>query len=106
MRAQLAVNLDRTPIEDAAVDWSEEVSPFQPLGKIVLPPQDADSQARRDYAQDTSVFQSLAGARRPPAARLDHAHTSRRLPPLRGIAACSQRLAADDRTREISEFPD
>jgi Catalase len=56
LRAQLGVDLGRTPIEDASVDWPEELTPFQPLGKIVIPPQSPDSPARRAYAQDTLSF--------------------------------------------------
>jgi hypothetical protein len=56
LRAQLGVDLDRTPIEDASVDWPEELTPFQPLGKIVIPPQSADTPARRAYAQDVLSF--------------------------------------------------
>jgi hypothetical protein len=56
LRAQLGFDLERTPIEDASIDWPEELTPFQPLGKIVIPPQQADSPARRDYAQDVLSF--------------------------------------------------
>jgi len=38
---QLQADPERTPIENAAVEWDESTSPFIPLGRIVLPPQDA-----------------------------------------------------------------
>src|SRR6516165_5767829 len=47
LRAQLCVDLQRTPIEDSSIDWPEDISPFQPLAKIVLPSQQAYSPARR-----------------------------------------------------------
>ncbi|MDI4642369.1 catalase family protein [Rhodoblastus acidophilus] len=56
LRAQLCTDLQRTPIEDASIDWPEEVSPYQPVAKIVLPPQAADNPARRAYADDSLSF--------------------------------------------------
>jgi Catalase len=56
LRAQLCTDLRRTPVEDASIDWPEELSPHQPLGKITLPPQAANSPARRAYADDVLSF--------------------------------------------------
>ncbi len=56
LRAQLCVDLERTPVEDASIDWPEGIAPQQPLGKITLPPQGADSAARRAYADDVLSF--------------------------------------------------
>jgi hypothetical protein len=56
LRAQLGVDLRRTPIEDASVEWPEELTPFQPVGKVVIPQQVADSPDRRAYAQDVLSF--------------------------------------------------
>jgi hypothetical protein len=56
LRAQLCVDLQRTPIEDASIDWPEEVSSPHPLAKITLPSQIADNQARRTYADDVLSF--------------------------------------------------
>ncbi|MEK9278043.1 catalase family protein [Bradyrhizobium sp. ISRA442] len=56
LRAQLCTDLKRTPIEDASIDWPEDVSPPQALGKIALPRQAADSPARRLYANEVLSF--------------------------------------------------
>lgn len=44
------------PVEDASVNWPQEESPYQSLGKIVIPAQDAYSPARRVYADDVLSF--------------------------------------------------
>jgi Catalase len=56
LRAQLGTDLRRTPVEDASIEWPEEVSPHQPIGRITLPAQEADSPARRAYSDDTLSF--------------------------------------------------
>ncbi|WGD54609.1 catalase family protein [Bradyrhizobium sp. CB1650] len=56
LRAQLCTDLTRTPIEDASIDWPEDVSEPQALGKITLPRQAADSSARSIYANEVLSF--------------------------------------------------
>ena len=56
LRAQLCVDLQRTPVEDSSIDWPEDIAPFQPLAKIVLPSQAAYSPARLAYADDLLSF--------------------------------------------------
>ncbi len=56
LRAQLCTHPDEMPIEDASIEWDEDKSPYQPIGKIVIPPQDAYSPARRVYADDVLSF--------------------------------------------------
>jgi hypothetical protein len=56
LRAQLCTDLKTMPVEDAAIDWPQDQSPYQALGKIVLPAQDAFSPARRVYADDVLSF--------------------------------------------------
>jgi len=56
LRAQLCTDLQRTPIEDASIEWPEEITPHQPLARITLPPQAADGPARRAYADDLLSF--------------------------------------------------
>jgi len=56
LRAQLGTDLRRTPVEDASIEWPEEVSPHQPIGRITLPPQEADSPERRAYSDETLSF--------------------------------------------------
>src|SRR3954447_7863925 len=56
LRAQLCVDVDRMPIEDASVLWPEELSPHQRVAVLHLPAQDPYSDARRRYADDVLSF--------------------------------------------------
>jgi hypothetical protein len=56
LRAQLCTDLRRMPIEDASVAWPEDVSPPQPVGRISLLRQNADSPQRRAYSQKILSF--------------------------------------------------
>lgn len=56
LRVQLCRDLDRMPVEDASIEWPEDLSPYQPVAKITLPAQDAYSPARRVYADDRLSF--------------------------------------------------
>jgi hypothetical protein len=56
MRVQLCKDLERMPVEDASIEWPQDLSPHQPVAKIILPAQDAYSPARRVYADDRLSF--------------------------------------------------
>ncbi|MFI6317150.1 hypothetical protein ACIBG8_06510 [Nonomuraea sp. NPDC050556] len=56
LRAQLCVDVDQMPIEDASVLWSEDLSPHQTVAVLRLPAQDPYSDARRRYADDVLSF--------------------------------------------------
>jgi hypothetical protein len=56
LRAQLCVDVDRMPIEDASVLWPEELSPHHRVAVLYLPAQDPYSDARRRYADDVLSF--------------------------------------------------
>ena len=56
LRAQLCTDLKTMPVEDASIDWPQDQSPYQALGKIVLPAQDTFSPARRVYADDVLSY--------------------------------------------------
>ena len=56
VRAQLCVDVDRMPIEDASVRWPEELSPHRRVAVLHLPAQDPYSDARRRYADDVLSF--------------------------------------------------
>lgn len=56
LRVQLATDLDRMPIENAAVQWDEESSPQQSLASLSFEAQDAFSPARRVYGDDVLHF--------------------------------------------------
>lgn len=44
---QLCTDLERMPVENANVEWSEEESPYRPVARLVLPPQEAFDAARQ-----------------------------------------------------------
>lgn len=56
LRAQLSTDLKTMPVEDASVDWPQDQSPYQGLGRIVIPAQEAFSPARRVFADDQLSF--------------------------------------------------
>jgi hypothetical protein len=56
VRAQLCTDLERMPIENAAVVWSEEVSPYQRIARITVKPQLAWSEARSSVVDDGMSF--------------------------------------------------
>lgn len=56
LRALLCTDLKIVPVEDAAIDWPQDESPYQALGKIVIPAQEAFSPARRIFADDVLSF--------------------------------------------------
>ncbi len=58
---QLCTDPAKMPIEDASVLWPEALSPHQPVARIVIPPQDAYSDARRVYGDDVLSFNPWQG---------------------------------------------
>jgi hypothetical protein len=54
VRVQLCTDLEKMPIEDAAVVWPEEVSPYLPVARITIPRQVAWS-GPRSYAVDDGM---------------------------------------------------
>lgn len=46
LRVQLATDLDTTPIEDASVEWPQDVSPYRAVARLILPPQRAWTEDR------------------------------------------------------------
>ncbi|CAO4132479.1 catalase family protein [Methylorubrum extorquens] len=66
IRVQLCLNLEAMPVEDASKRWDEAQSPYLSVARLVLPAQDAFSEARRNYADDVLSFRpahSLAAHR-------------------------------------------
>lgn len=66
VNVQLAVDETRTPIEDAAVEWPEDVTPYRRVARLVLPPQDAFDPALQkavDYDLSFSPAHALAAHR-------------------------------------------
>ena len=61
VRAQLCTDLEHMPIENAAVVWSEEVSPYQRIARITVKPQLAWSEARSSAVDDGMLFSPWHG---------------------------------------------
>ncbi|MBM6582838.1 hypothetical protein ILT44_21770 [Microvirga sp. BT689] len=49
---QLCTNLERMPVENANAEWPEDESPYWPVARLVLPPQEAFDAARRALDED------------------------------------------------------
>ncbi len=56
LRAQLCTDLEKMPVEDGSVQWSEKESPYIPVAKLTIEPQDVFSPARRVYGDDVLSF--------------------------------------------------
>jgi hypothetical protein len=56
VRVQLCTDLDSMPVEDASVEWPEDRSPYQPVARLVFPPQDAWSAARQAHMEEALSF--------------------------------------------------
>lgn len=56
LRAQLCTDLEKMPVEDGSVQWPEKESPYQPIAKLTILPQDTFSPARRVYGDDVLSF--------------------------------------------------
>ena len=66
IRVQLCTSLDTMPVEDASVQWPEAESPYRPVARLVLPRQEAMSEARRMFFNEAMSFRpshSLAAHR-------------------------------------------
>lgn len=61
LRAQLCTDLDRMPIEDAAIEWDEAESPFETLATLSFDAQETFSDARRVWADDVLAFSPWNG---------------------------------------------
>lgn len=53
---QLNTNLEKMPIEDATVPWSEAESPYRSVGRLVFPVQEAYSTARKEFVEARLSF--------------------------------------------------
>jgi len=56
VRAQLCTDLETMPIEDAAVVWPEQQSPYRAIGRITVKPQVTWSEARSSAVDDGMSF--------------------------------------------------
>jgi catalase len=66
LQVQVCTDLDAMPIEDASTAWPEDRSPYQPVARITIPPQDAWSPSRVkavDEQMSFSAWHALAAHR-------------------------------------------
>jgi hypothetical protein len=56
VRVQLCTDLDTMPIEDASVEWPEDVSPYVAVARITVPPQAGWSEALSKAVDDGMSF--------------------------------------------------
>lgn len=61
LRVQLCTDLQRMPIEDASVEWLQELSPYRVVARLELPVQDSFSAARRVFAEDVLSWRPWYG---------------------------------------------
>lgn len=61
IRVQLCTDLDAMPVEDASVRWPEEASPYRAVARLVLPRQEATSEARLRFVDERMSFRPAHG---------------------------------------------
>ncbi len=61
VRAQLCTDIQKMPVENAHAAWSEEESPYLPVGRIIAPPQTGWSEARSRIVDDGLAFSPWHG---------------------------------------------
>ncbi|MGI4733335.1 MAG: catalase family protein [Janthinobacterium lividum] len=61
LRVQLATDIDKMPIEDAATIWPESERPYLTVARITAVPQDSWSDGRRAYVEDHLAFSPWTG---------------------------------------------
>ena len=59
IRVQLCTDLETMPVEDASVVWPEGQSPHRTAARLVLPRQDAWTEARRAYVEERLAFNPI-----------------------------------------------
>jgi hypothetical protein len=53
---QLSTDIDKMPVEDASVEWPEAESPYRPVGKVIIAPQQAWTDERAAVVEDKMAF--------------------------------------------------
>lgn len=61
LRAQLCTDLDAMPIEDASVEWPQDLSPYVAVARVVVPAQDSWAEASADAIDDSLSFSPWHG---------------------------------------------
>lgn len=61
LQVQLCTDAERMPIEDASVEWSEELSPYRTVARVVAEPQTAWSDAHAAFVDQQLFFSPWRG---------------------------------------------
>lgn len=61
IRIQLATDIERMPIEDASVQWPEELSPYVTVARLDVAPQASWDDAKVDEIDDGMAFSPWHG---------------------------------------------
>ena len=61
VRIQLCTDLEKMPIEDPSVEWTQELSPYVAVARIVAPPQDAIAADDSEFGDDRIAFSPWHG---------------------------------------------
>jgi hypothetical protein len=61
LSAQLCIDLDSMPVEDAAVRWRDEQSPHRPIAVLRFAPQASATPGRQVYGDDVLSFNPWNG---------------------------------------------
>lgn len=104
VRVQLNTDLEKMPIEDATVVWSEEVQPYHEVARLVLPPQTAWDEAKFAYFDALSFCPSHTLAAHRPMGSINRARMA-----VYGAMA-AKRLAGNGQTEQtptsLEQVPD
>ncbi len=105
VRVQLCTDLEKMPVENAATEWPEDLSPYIPVAKITALPQETYSPERRVYVDDGLSFNpwhSLA-AHRPLGGIMRSRKTAYEAA---RVARAKSNAREINEPRTISELPD
>lgn len=58
---QLSTDIEKMPIEDASVEWPEEESPYLPVAKLTIAPQEAWTAEKEGVVEDKMYFSPWHG---------------------------------------------
>ena len=61
LQVQLCVDAEQMPVEDASVEWSEDLSPYRTVATVSFAAQESFGAARRVYAEDVMSWRPWNG---------------------------------------------
>jgi hypothetical protein len=96
LRVQLCRDLEKMPIEDAAVVWSEELSPHLAVARITVPQQNSWTDARAEVVDDRTSFNPWHGT-------MDHQPLGSVMRARRAAYAASVKFRAQHNAVDIPE---